>query len=341
MKFAPKLLPIAGRVGDEERFARRLQLNKAEPDVLAEQRRQVEDALDRLAIAETSLVRYPYRALDRALGPLAPGDVAIVAAASGAGKTNFAVDVTEKWVAQGKTVVIAMLEINAGEARLHFAARAAGKHPGTVLSFADRPPTDRECAETNWGVDIAVALSKQDATRLVFAEHSTLDAAAVRDIGLLAETVRADVVVFDHLDHVSETDSKSAIAVSMGALSAVHNLAKDLGVVVLGTSQLNQADKAGDRFRNFRGVLEHHIKYGGKKQEIASHVLGLYRPLSQTATKDDRRKVEEGFADYDTVLESNVVALNVIKCRARGDAAGKRFKLRWHRGRLSDWEAGL
>jgi hypothetical protein len=305
-----------------------------------EQSRQVDAAVERLAVPESRLFRFPWKSVNRTVGPLVPGDVAMIAAASGNGKTEFVHNIAAAEVRAGRRVYLASLEVPTEATRLMFAARDCGKHPGTVLSFSDRPMT-RASGADDWGLDVMAALQRQNLDLLRLAPYEVLDPKTIWEIGKTAAAVGADVGIIDHIDHVNESGGLSTVGMSVATTDALHRVAKRFGLVVIATSQLNVHGRAGDRFASYRPVQIEHIKYGGKKIEIASLVLGLFRPLDPNASAKDRKAVEDGSADDSTILEPNVVALNVLKSRSRGDAMGKRIKLRWDRGRILDLEPGL
>lgn len=306
----------------------------------AEQRAQIDRAKLRLAIREERLTRFQWRAVDRTVGPVVPGEVAILAAPSGGGKSEVAENIAAWHVRAGRRVYLASLEVRPEETRLKMAARACGRHPGNVLSFSDRPLYVRE-GEPRWDADVTRALEEQNRDLLRLSPHETLDAAAVEEIGATASAVRADLLIIDHIDHVSDSGGQTATGASIDVTRALHRVAKRYRLPVIATSQLNVHGRGGDRFASYKPVRLESIKYGGVKMEIASIVLGIYRPLAKNATSEQKKAVESGQADDGTVLEPNMIALNVLKCRARGDAIGKRIALRWDHGTIRDLEPGL
>ena len=89
----------------------------------------------------STFLRWPFPELDAMTGPMAPGNVWFVCAASGGGKTTFVASVIDLWRLAGKRIYVMPLETRPHEFRTYLACMAQGIHPGDVLSgeFANHP----------------------------------------------------------------------------------------------------------------------------------------------------------------------------------------------------------
>lgn len=308
----------------------------------AEQELQRAAAANLLTVPDERVLRWPWRSVERVVGPLGlPGSVVIAVAASGGGKSELVRNIVQHQNLSGKRVYLASLEIDAPTLRLQMAALEAGRHPGSVVSLRARPHGADAAKPESWAGDVLTELDRQNVDLLRVSRERSLDIAAIRRIFATAAAVGADLVVIDHLDHVVEREGRTTTGASVDVTTVVHECAQRYGLPVLATSQTNVHGRGGDRFASYKPVRLESVKFGGRKVEVATTVLGIYRPLDPRATVQDRKAVESGAADDATILEQSVVCLNVIKSRHDGDALGKRIKLRWNRGRITDLEPGL
>jgi hypothetical protein len=80
----------------------------------------------------------------------------------------------------------------------------------------------------------------------------------------------------------------------------------------------------------------HNMRGGGTKEEEADTVLGIYRPLKSGTTEADMKRVRQGFAGPESIIEPNQMAVRLLKHRLDGAAFGKLAKLAVHHGRVTD-----
>lgn len=321
---------------------------------------QTDDALRAFDRDPDAYVRWPFAAVDALAGPMAPGSVHYVAAASGGGKTTFITSVIRRWTASGVRVDVLPLETEAWAWRVHMACVAADVPPGLVLSGelpARAKQGDADAAATCERVRVELRRMRADAADggcLAVHPDRHLTARRLRSLCAVAAKRGAQVVVVDHIDHV-EADAGAGgrradpFTESQRVNGAVLDAAVTHGLIVVAMSQLNAA--------RFRGARDRLAKYGPPqtadllmhtfKEHNAASILGLFRPLSPWADLDAVARARAGDAEPGTVLAAGVMGVVAGKLRHRGEAEGRRTYLTVERGaardrtpdEARDWEA--
>lgn len=313
-----------------EDFARR-------PDEQA--RRQVVAALDSLARPARDFVRWPFASLDALTGPLAPGTVTIAGAASGGGKTTFVTSAIAGWIADGVRVAVAPLELEPWDWRKQMAAVRAEVMPGDVLSGE---LLIREQAGEPWAgaaLDrVRAELRAMQAKRahehgLYVIPDRTLSVSRLARVFAHAAEHDYRVVVIDHLDHVADDDGRSGLDESKAVNQAVAALAQEYGRVVLATSQLNARRFQGkDRLAKYQPPESKDLYLHTFKEHVATHIVGLFRPVVPDADADALSKARDGSAEPMTVLAPNTMGVVYAKSRNYGSREGRRAFLTVDRG---------
>jgi len=325
------------------------------PEVLAAN--QVTEAILHLDRHPASFVRWPFPVLDALTGPMGPGEVWYVCAYSGAGKTTFVGSAIERWRVVGKRVYVMPLELQPWRFRTYLACMRLGIHPGDALSGQLRMMPDGEAKRAALKADL------RDQVKSPYVEQVMVDPQrAITLKGLekgleQAHQFGADVVIVDHIDHVQPNNGASsngyadATAVNMGVAS----MAQDNGMLLVCTSQLNNAIVANgqDHLARYQAPREHHVLMGGKKREVCTGMIGLFRPQrapkANEAPEDYKAAMHAartGAAEAHTMLEPAAMGVNAMKLRNYGQREGQRIVLGFENGRVTDlpekdqWETG-
>src|SRR5512143_1857755 len=102
------------------------------------QRERADDLLDANL---TDAPRYPWGALDALIGPVRPTDVHVFAATTGGGKSTFLTSLLRAFVAEGRAVIYAPMEVDTEETLLQMAAFTLGyDYRRVALNEWDRLP---------------------------------------------------------------------------------------------------------------------------------------------------------------------------------------------------------
>jgi hypothetical protein len=297
---------------------------------------QVGEALCDIDREPESFLRLPFPSLDAVVRGIAPGDIWFVAAFSGRGKTTLLTSLVQ-WLLDSAMVVYYMgLESRPSEIRTHIACKRPDidLDPGDVLSGellgrADWPETRRKLRDAVMAQGMAPLRDQLhvngdefiDANRLLLACEEAAD-------------LHADVVIIDHIDHVTSFDGGSQWEQSVKACHAALTSAKRYGLRMLVATQLNNEVVRGNVMAQYHPPQPHHIQMGGQKRQIAAGMLGLYRPLKAGVTKDELTDVKEGRAEVTSILEPNTMGIVVMKHRKYGKFEGSKVALRVEKGRV-------
>lgn len=208
-------------------------------------------------------VPLPWVGAQRLLGGLGPGQLVLIAARPGAGKSAAALQIALEAATLG-TVLFASLEMTRDE----LAARAVSvlaEVPGDVTS-GRRPPTESEAADLLRAANAAGAL----ALEVVDAASQTVAQLRARARQIAARG-RLALVVVDYLQLVTperpqETREREVAQIAR----SLKALAMELGVPVLALSQLSrQADGVEPRLS--------HLRESGALEQDANTVVFLHR----------------------------------------------------------------
>ena len=315
----------------------------AEQTLAEEASQQIDDGLKMLDYTPDRFLHWPWPAMDGLVGGMAPGTIHYVVCPSKGGKTTLCRTAASHWVHQGKRVYYAGLEMTAKMLRMMYAADDCGIDPGDVVTGAwlQRPDVDvlRERLRAAW-------LQQDEPTspyrNLKFAPFQSVDRKVAGEMMKVAADWGADVVVIDHVDHVD--GSKSGAGEYQGMKETQHlflNLAQHHNLTVILTSQMNSTGKAQDLWRDHRPLRMEHVKYGALKLEVATTMVGMYRPVKLGLTKDEKQAVEAGEKSVFDMLETGVNAVNVLASRPYGSRIGNRAYVGWDRGRIVDAPASV
>jgi archaellum biogenesis ATPase FlaH len=303
---------------------------------LVEMTDQVCDAMADLDRESDEFLRLPFPSLDAVVRGIAPGDIWFIAAFSGRGKTTLLTSLVQ-WLLDSERVVYYMgLESKPSEIRTHIACKRPDidLDPGDVLSgelveradwhltrrklkdavMAQGTPPLRDQLHVNGDEFI-------DANRLALALEEAAD-------------LHSDVVIIDHIDHVTSFDGGSQWEQSVKACHTALTSAKRYGLRMLVATQLNNEVVRGNVMAQYHPPQPHHIQMGGQKRQIAAGMLGLYRPLKTGITKDELQAVKDGTADLASILEPNTMGIVVMKHRKYGRFEGSKLTLGVERGRV-------
>lgn len=304
--------------------------------------------LDR-AIAEldrpaTSLVQFPWRTLQGMFGPIVRGTVSYVAAFPKNGKTSFLAECITRWMAAGYKVYVLPLESRKDELYTRLACLRLGIDPDYALS--KRMVLDADGGDGNarlqrdelkaefrrWKDDPdMLELLPMDAAEVVTVEHLRKSMRAAHDIG-------ADLVLVDHVDHVQSTDSstEAAVQVSSRAQMVALECAKRYDLAVVLATQLNKKATGGDKLAIFRPPLTEWLWMPGIKQQIATRIVGLYRPQRPDADDASRFDVLDGRAPLMSLGHAGRMGIVDMSSRYSGNRVGTLGQLSYLNGTLEE-----
>lgn len=312
------------------------------PKRVAEQ--QVEQAMEDLDLPASAYLHLPYRALDDIMDGLPPGRVAMLAAFSGGGKTAFVTSSVIRWVDQGIRVYCLPLESEPNEFRTHLACKQLDYHAGMVLTGKYKRSMPAEVwKEMRLHLrETMIAQTTGDMSeRLYVSPVSAINEAELIKAAEHAASLNADVLIIDHIDQVAGGNGTNLHAESVKVVDTTLELAKHYKLRILATSQLNNEMLRGDRLGVYSPPQPQHVYMGGKKRQVATWFMGLYRPLKLDGSKDPAwsdtlKAARAGTIPAIDVLEPNCMGVSVMKHRLYGEQETKTCFLRVSHGRVED-----
>jgi KaiC/GvpD/RAD55 family RecA-like ATPase len=304
--------------------------------------RQTAQALEELYRPAEDYLRWPFPELDELTGPLgAGGDIWFVAAFSGSGKTTFIASCILAWMAEGKRVYAMPLEIEANRFRTYLACMRCEVNPGAVISGEAKLWPDWPAMRDRIAKEYRAL--KSEASSVMVSDLSAIDVKGL-DQGLAeAKGFGADVVIIDHIDHISGGDSSSPAAESARVNHAALEIAKANNMLLVFTSQLNLDALKGnrDKLAKYAPPTVNQLWLPGKKLHVATGIVGLHRKVrdcgpNETADEYAQalKAARDGSAEPQTVLDPHVMGVNAMKLRNKGGNEGRRVYLGFESGRV-------
>lgn len=303
--------------------------------------------------ADKFVLRWPWAALDTLTGGMPAGGRPIyVVGFSGMGKSCFLNSALIAWAEQGVKVDVLPLETTPKRFKLNIAALEGGIDPGLLASgdYLRLPDAIglRRKANAAWQ-HCAEGMFWQDTPAhwqnpIRINESEGMDLARLTEAFALAVERNAQVLCVDHVDHLTEAADTFASTTVINR--AAQRLAMETGIVTILMSQANNDALKGnsDHLAKFAPLRDSSVWMGGLKRQLASGVLGLFRPLREPARDESEedwlRKVKaarSGKEAPSTVLLSGAFGLSLMKSENYGSREGSRALLGWQHGRIVDY----
>lgn len=307
---------------------------------------QIQEALDTLAIPDAASLRWPYGALDSLTGPLGePGQIWFVAAFSGTGKTTFVASAIREWIHARKRVYVMALETAPRTFRTYLAAMDLDMSPGDVLS-GEAKSWPRWLDHRKALADMITSQATPPMIEYLRVDPTgTIDVAALLSALGKAVAFGADVVVVDHIDHIS-AEGKQGFALAQSICHAALKFAQKHRLTILFTSQCNLSVLSGrGRMAKYLPPSVNHMLNPAAKLFVATGIVGLFRPFRpRNANGGETEKdyaaamkaANDEQAEPGTMLLPNTMGLVLMKSRFFGQREGKRIALPLRHGRVTD-----
>jgi replicative DNA helicase len=239
--------------------------------------------------------------VDDEIGGLFPGELTILAARPGVGKTSFALQVAYYAAAAGRRVLFASLEMSRVELTTRMACAQGG-----VSSHRVRCGKITAAESTA----LANAMNAVAATAMTIYDRPGLTVAAIRRAARRQARRGLALIVVDYLQLLTPPDRRVQRHEQVGAITAaLKSLARELDLPVLCLCQLNREAEKLDR----PGLAN--LRESGSIEQDADVVMFLCRPEKGFTTGTDRGPTD----NWDAEL---IVAKN------RNGECGK-FQLDW------------
>lgn len=300
---------------------------------------QIGAARERIVRLPTDRVRWTSEALHRITGYLLPGELWLVAAQSGIGKTTFALSAIDDWVRSGVKVCLVPTELEDWEARRALACLTAGVDPGVAASneWAEHPDGLLWMRQ----VDTALRLQAQPpySDHLLVLPYREVNADVIQDAAGVAAQFGAQVFIVDHMDHMDY--GKNTFSAAGKIARAGKAVAEEYNMTVVGMKQIHNDAARGDPLARYFPPKLHQLQGGALMGQNANVVMGLYRPLLPLVGDEGRKKlkaVRAHLIEPTEVLQWGTLGVVTVKHRRVGRLEGQRALLTLENGKLRDRE---
>jgi hypothetical protein len=83
------------------------------------------------------------------------------------------------------------------------------------------------------------------------------------------------------------------------------------------------------------------VRFGDIKKQVATTMMGFFRPVRPNLTKEEKEMVEYGEKPLSDVLLTGANRFNIMASRAYGSRIGMTGLVGWERGRIVEPSVGL
>lgn len=302
---------------------------------------QVGEAMRALDRHPSTFVRWPFSDLDALTGPMAPGNVWFVCAASGGGKSTFVASVIDKWRWDRKKVYVMALETRAFEFRTYLACMAVGFPPGDALSGQLLTLPDGQ----EWRDRIVAELKRQRMSpyvdQVMISGQRAINLDGARKAFKEAKAFGADAIIVDHIDHLEGGDGSNLFSEAKKINHGILRMAQDNGILAICTSQLNMDASSGDYLTKYLPPKDNHVLFGGLKRQVCTGMIGLFRPIRRPMPGESEEEFTNAMKLARTqgigipeMLEPNTMGVSAMKLRHYGTREGMRISLSVEKGRV-------
>lgn len=318
-------------------LAENIRQSAAERVLAEEAENQITRGIQFLDVGVERFLRWPFQQMHAIMGGMAPGTVHMIPCPSKGGKTTLMMSAAREWATAGKRVFYGGFELRAETLRTMLAAQDCDIDAGDVLTGAWLEWHDFTTHRQRMVEAYQSQMDPQSPYQnLRFSGFTHVDRKAIKTMMEQAHDWGADCVVIDHTDNVSGGDekSRSIYEISVATTHLLDQMAKQYNLVVLATSQTNNDGRSRDLWRDHRPLRPEIVKNGSHKMEVATTMMGFYRPVKLGLTKEERQMVEAREKSVFEVLQPSVNAFCVMAHRGYGSRIGQVGYVGWHRGRI-------
>lgn len=274
-----------------------------EPDALASE--QVEGARALLSRDLSMAPRWAWPELDVLLGPMLPGDLVVVGALMGNGKSTLLMSQMDAFAAAQRPVLYVPLEVDPEVCRLRWAAWKLGLDVRFVVrqDWERLPEGAREAVDT--------VLDEQRADPYIhFATPKRMNwATLVRWCRWAVEKVGARAVMIDHFHRLDFGAGPQYRVDVTETARRLKDLGRELGTVMLTAAQLNRSTDPVDQYEPPSLAR---LKESAGIGEEADVVVMLSRQLRRDLPKKWQQSLRLGHLSERDIAEPNRM---VVTCR--------------------------
>jgi KaiC/GvpD/RAD55 family RecA-like ATPase len=294
---------------------------------------QSRGALKLLERTESDFLSMPWPSVDALVSGIAESDIWFLGGFSGDGKTTFLTSFVDCLYESSKRIYYLGLESRPKILLTHWACKRLGLDAGEVLSGLALKWHDWKERKAELAAMIRSLEEGQSAAQVHFSPTQFVDAQALNEAMRNAKEFGADVLVLDHIDHI-EGDAGSAYEVSRQVCAELKRQADSTGIKCIVATQFNNEAIKGNRAGRYLPPQPNYVFMGSHKRQIASGMLGLYRPLKTGLDPETMRDFQRNILKPNDVCEPFTMGVTLMKHRLFGSREGERTFLGIHRGKV-------
>lgn len=303
------------------------------PDADELAQRQVDEAIAVGNRDYSTRPRFPWTDVHDALGPAIPGDLLILGARTGDGKTTTLLNWCDAMVTSSSPWLYIGMEMSAEQLRRQWAAWRLGLDIQKVLQnrWSELPSGAQEQIndELRW------QLSSDVRSIAHFAPGSRIDITTLTNWTKWAVDRGVGVLIVDHFHRMSFEQGDHARASMSESVRRSKQLAVDHGISMVMAAQVNRGSRS-ELDKYFAPPLNA-LRECGTLEEEADAVLMLHRALKDGVTRKQLTAVTNGEASVSTVAAPDTIALCIRKNRKNGAVVDKpSIRLTIKNGRITD-----
>lgn len=290
--------------------------------------KQVASAQKLLTRDVSQAPRWAWSHLNLLTGPMLPGDLVVVGALRGNGKSTFLMSQMEAFAGSGQPTLYFPLEIDPEVCRLHWAAwRLAINRAAVVRQEWDSLGHGAEQAVHN------VLAEQKDNPMIHFATPKRVTLKALRE---WCEWARrefdAKVVMLDHLHRLDVVAGANHRVSVTDAIRAIKDMLREFALVGICAAQLN---RSSDPIDPYTAPVLSRLKETAAIEEEADVVLMLSRKLRRDLPDGWQQDLKLGRISEKELADGNVMVVTCRKHRLDDEAMNARVLLAIENGRVA------
>lgn len=284
---------------------------------------QREEAKKMLRLDASALPTWCSRNIGNYLGPITPGEIVIIGARPGCGKTSLMMWQAKHMAMAGQRVIFAGTEMPGWKLRVMLGAQACKLSVSKAIQnrWEEMPIGARDRVE-----EAMDAFDKHTTGLLYFTPEDRMTHTRLLEYVRTAGEEKATLFV----DHLLEVDWGARGGELTGAMSEGLQLMKDEAkkhnVRLIMAAQLKRPGTY-DVLGNYLVPDQSAIKQCGTIEEIAHTILLMHRALKEGLTDGDLRMVRQGQRRLSDVKEKDTSVVTIAKSRLVGHVQGEETRL--------------
>lgn len=302
---------------------------------------QGQDAIDLLHEDKSGYPRFRrLQGINRLTGAMAPGEIWMVGAQQGSGKSLLCQNLMDDLIEQEVPTLYIGTEQDVEVLKIKHACIRAGVSPRLMLK-----PEPHELASAVYEMsrdavqdELRWLRSPEIAPLALFANCEYVNRAELQkwiDGGVSKYDIRC--VLVDHIDQVDHGAGFNPVHEASGTVQLLHRQARRHSMPIVVASQIKRRQ---DAMRKYSPPDDIDFAGTSAKERIASVMLGLWRPLRTdldvNSLRDLLSNARHGASAEDRVYQPNTMGVRILKDRL-GDAPGRQCMcFVGEGGRLSD-----